>query len=302
MPDVLDTRALVAELVSKHGIHVDDADPALAIVALNRLVLEKSTDQISERIRLELKEFEEGVAKVQRRAGQLVAEEFNDHLSAVRNSLQTDITLAGAKANEIVYRIERANGYPVMIRWTVIGCFFALVMFTIGVLVGWGYLPHARLAWNRITQAGNGDLGPVARTATDYSGELPIQSSVCKFDIRPNSRILCVASIRPSASAIPAIRTSYAPMRAPLDSSSARAAAERWAAALVRGKTWNESQNSRQSVILRTELRLRCAPKKSSATVITESATSSRRVTASRSTTDRRRPRMISTTTSVSRR
>jgi hypothetical protein len=144
MPDVLDTRALVAELVSKHGIHIDEADPAMAIVVLNRLVLEKSTDQISERIRLELKEFEEGVAKVQRRAGRLVAEEFNDHLTAVRNSLQTDITLAGAKASEIVYRIERANGYPVMVRWSAIGCFAALVMFTIGVIVGWGYLPHHR--------------------------------------------------------------------------------------------------------------------------------------------------------------
>ncbi len=80
MPD-LDTKSLVVELGSKHGIRIDANDPALAIVALNRLVLEKSTDQISQRIHTEIKAFEEAVAKVQRRAGQLVAQEFHDHLA-----------------------------------------------------------------------------------------------------------------------------------------------------------------------------------------------------------------------------
>jgi hypothetical protein len=139
-----DTKSLIAELGSKHGIRIDESDPALAIVVLNRLVLEKSSDQISERIRYEIKEFEDAVAKVQRRAGQLVAQEFNDHLAAVRKSLQDDITLAGGKANEIVYRMERANGYPVMVRWTALGVVFALVMFAVGLIVGSGYLLHPK--------------------------------------------------------------------------------------------------------------------------------------------------------------
>jgi hypothetical protein len=141
MSDVLDTHALIAELGTKHGIRTDESDPAVAIVALNRLVLERTTDDISERIRMSIKEFEESVAKVQRRAGQLIAEEFNDRVVALRNELQKDITLAGAKASEAVFRIEQASRYAVMLRWTVFGCLSALLMFTIGVIVGWGYLP-----------------------------------------------------------------------------------------------------------------------------------------------------------------
>lgn len=141
MPDVLDTHSLIAELGARHGIRIDEKDPAVAIVALNCLVLEKSTEQISERMRIEIKVFEEAIAKVQRRAGQLVAEEFNAHLGAVRESLQNDITIAGGKANEILYRIEQANRYPVMIRWTAIGIVCSMVMFGLGVVLGCGYLP-----------------------------------------------------------------------------------------------------------------------------------------------------------------
>ena len=57
-------------------------------------------------------------------------------------SLQSDITLAGGKANEIIYRIEQANRYPVMIRWIAIGIVCSLVMFAVGVVLGWGYLPR----------------------------------------------------------------------------------------------------------------------------------------------------------------
>lgn len=144
MPESLDTRALIAELRSKYGIQIDDSDPAIAIVALNQLVLVRTTEQISERIRSEVKELEEGASRVQRRLGQSVAEEFNDHLLALRKSLQDDITVAGGKANEIIYRIEQANGYPVMVRWTAIGIVCALLMFALGVILGWGYLPHGR--------------------------------------------------------------------------------------------------------------------------------------------------------------
>lgn len=142
MSDVLDTRSLIAELAAKHGIRIDENDPAVAIVALNCLVLEKSTEQVAERIRIEVKDFEEAIAKVQRRAGQLVAQEFNEHLAVVRASLQNDITLAGGKANEIIFRIEQANRYPVMIRWIAVGMASSLLLFALGVVFGWGYLPR----------------------------------------------------------------------------------------------------------------------------------------------------------------
>jgi len=48
--------------------------------------------------------------------------------------------LAGAKANEIVYRAEQANRYPVMLRWAVAGTVAALALFLIGLWIGARYM------------------------------------------------------------------------------------------------------------------------------------------------------------------
>jgi hypothetical protein len=45
--------------------------------------------------------LEEVVQKVQMRAGQLVAAEFNGRIAALRSALLRDIMFAGGKANEI---------------------------------------------------------------------------------------------------------------------------------------------------------------------------------------------------------
>lgn len=136
----LDTKRIVTEMASRHGVRMDEDDPALNIVALNRLMLEQSADQIIGRIHESIQEFESAVAKVQTRAGQLVAAEFNDRLASIRNELQNDITLAGAKATEIVYRVERANRQPVMFRWASLGFASALLLFLAGLWIGAHYL------------------------------------------------------------------------------------------------------------------------------------------------------------------
>lgn len=139
MPE-LNVKQIVGELASQHGIRLDANDPAIGIVLLNRLILEHSTDELVKGIHICLRDFEESVRKVQRRAGQLVAAEFNERVAALRSELQTDIVLAGAKANEIVYRAEQANRQPVMLRWAVLGTIAALALFLIGLWIGARYM------------------------------------------------------------------------------------------------------------------------------------------------------------------
>jgi CHASE3 domain sensor protein len=139
MPE-LDLKQLVGELASQHGIRVDANDPAIAIVLLNRLVLQHTADELAKGVRVGLREFEEAVQKVQTRSGQLVAAEFNHRAAALRSELQRDITLAGAKASEIVFRVEQANRQPVMLRWATLGIVVALALFLIGLWIGAHYM------------------------------------------------------------------------------------------------------------------------------------------------------------------
>ena len=136
----LDIKQVMGELASQHGIRVDPNDPAIAIVLLNRLVLQHSADELANGVRIGLREFEEAVQKVQMRAGQLVAAEFNDRAAALRSELQRDITLAGAKASEIVFRVEQASRQPLMLRWATLGIVAALALFLLGLWIGARYL------------------------------------------------------------------------------------------------------------------------------------------------------------------
>jgi hypothetical protein len=66
--------------------------------------------------------------------------EFNDRAAALRSELQRDITLAGAKASVIVFRVEQASRQPVMLRWATLGIVAALALFLIGLWIGARYL------------------------------------------------------------------------------------------------------------------------------------------------------------------
>src|SRR5437868_15550483 len=136
----VDVKRIVGEMASRHGIRLDVNDPAISMVLLNRLVLEHSADELVAGIRGSMNDFEEAVRKVQTRAGQLVAAEFNDRVGAIRSELQRDIALAGARANEIVYRAEQANRHPVMLRWAALGIGSGLALFLMGLWIGGHYM------------------------------------------------------------------------------------------------------------------------------------------------------------------
>ena len=136
----LDIKKAIDELATQYGIRINAGDPAIAMVLLNRMVLQHIADDLANGLQAGLREFEEGVQKCQTRAGQLVAAEFNDRAAVLRGELQRDITLAGAKASEIVFQVEQANRHPVMLRWATLGVVAGLVLFLMGLWIGARYL------------------------------------------------------------------------------------------------------------------------------------------------------------------
>jgi len=135
-----DRQELIGLIAERNGIRVEKDDPVFAVATICQAYLEQAGRQIEASVRERLAEFEIAVAKVQTRAGQLVAAEFNDRVASIRSELQKDIVLAGAKANEIVYRAEQANRHPVMLRWAVLGTVVSLTLLALGLWIGARYL------------------------------------------------------------------------------------------------------------------------------------------------------------------
>ncbi len=102
--------------------------------------LEETSRELDERVALRLADFEAAAGKVQTRAGQLIAAQFNDSVAALRSGLESDVTAAGVKALEMVTRIEQANRPPAVLRWMAIA--FALALFAAGIVIG-AWFPHS---------------------------------------------------------------------------------------------------------------------------------------------------------------
>ena len=64
----LDLKQLAAKVSVEHGIRVDPDDPIMAVVTLNRLVLEHAAVEIVEEVRSATREFEQAAENVQVRA------------------------------------------------------------------------------------------------------------------------------------------------------------------------------------------------------------------------------------------
>lgn len=135
-----DRRKIIGLIAERNGIRVEKDDPVFAVATICQAYLEEAGRQIETSMSKHLTEFEAAVAKVQTRAGQLLAAECNDRVASIRSELQKDIVLAGAKANEIVFRAEQANRHPVMLRWAVLGTVVSLTLLVLGLWIGARYL------------------------------------------------------------------------------------------------------------------------------------------------------------------
>jgi hypothetical protein len=49
--NLIETKMLVGEIAKRHGIRLDADDPAVAIVSLNELILEKCLQEICDHVR-----------------------------------------------------------------------------------------------------------------------------------------------------------------------------------------------------------------------------------------------------------
>src|ERR1035438_2794174 len=106
---VPDVKRLAAEISAQHGIRVDPDDPMMAVVTLNRLVLEQAVGEIVERLQSASRDFHDATEKVQLRAGSRLAREVRECVGAIREEL---IEASRLRAHPVTSDVSRANSKP----------------------------------------------------------------------------------------------------------------------------------------------------------------------------------------------
>jgi len=128
----LDLKELAAKVSVEHGIRVDHDDPIMAVVTLNRLVLELATNEVVEEIRIATREFEQAVESVQVRAGGILAERARDFVSVLRQEAARNVGNSSIQAQERIGTVAKALAQ----RWAVIGMLAGMALFGCGIWVG----------------------------------------------------------------------------------------------------------------------------------------------------------------------
>ena len=124
----IDLKQLAAKVSVEHGIRVDPDDPMMAAVTLNRIVLEQASDEIVEKIRSALREFEQAAAGVQAQGGALLAHRVRECAAALRQELVESIGNGTAQT--------QAQEKPHVQRWVALGLLSAAALFGCGVWLG----------------------------------------------------------------------------------------------------------------------------------------------------------------------
>src|ERR1035441_983488 len=132
----LDLKQLAAKVSVEHGIRVDPDDPIMAVVTLNRLVLEQAANEIVEEVRSATREFEQAAERVHLRAGAVVAEKVRECFGVLRQEKQKDIGNASTRARKSIADVGRADESPTLQRWVAIGLLSGAALFGCGVWLG----------------------------------------------------------------------------------------------------------------------------------------------------------------------
>ncbi len=136
MVDSSEIKRLAAEVSVQHGIRVDPDDPIMAVVTLNRLMLERVIGDAANLIGDATQEFNRATERVHIRAGSVVAQEVREAAASIRAEIQKDIESARLNARELVNELHQTQLQSR--RWwcAVFGLMAGAGLFAAGVFAG----------------------------------------------------------------------------------------------------------------------------------------------------------------------
>ena len=129
MMNLEEIKRLAAEVSAAHGIRLDPDDPMMAVVTLNRLVLEQVSSVQLKAFAEATRELNDAVGRVQVRAGAVMAAELKAQVTAARRDLKVE---AGGSAAPSQSRFKSQQ----RMLWLAVGLVAALALFGAGFYLG----------------------------------------------------------------------------------------------------------------------------------------------------------------------
>jgi hypothetical protein len=132
----IEIKELLSEIAKRYGFRLDSDDPAIAIVSLNQLVLERSTQELCDRVSTAIGNIDSTAKKAETRAVAYIAQEVKQCVSTIGAELQKDIDTARLKARETVEELNSAHREEAMEKWVTVGIIGAVILIALAFWAG----------------------------------------------------------------------------------------------------------------------------------------------------------------------
>jgi len=109
----------------------------MAVVTLNELALMQFTTPVVDRIEDAERRFEKAAKRLQERAGGVLIREVERAAGALRAEIQTDIEDAQLNARKMVLDLNEAHKRDTLYRLVALSLTCAVIIFLLGVWIGW---------------------------------------------------------------------------------------------------------------------------------------------------------------------
>ena len=124
--------SLRADVFRQTGVSLPSDDPAIALVLLNRLVMDRYTESFEARVQAAVGTKLDAirVQAVKWAAEQMVLQQLEIH-----DRLEVDLTRHAARVDRLIRRVEMGTSFQ-MAFWVVVGVVLAILLLLVGVLIG----------------------------------------------------------------------------------------------------------------------------------------------------------------------
>jgi hypothetical protein len=129
--DATEVKRLAAEVSVQHGIRIDPDDPIMAVVTLNRLVLEATLAEGVTSVSKMAAELNDAAVRLQVRAGSTVAQEVRECVAEIRSELQRDVGHVQSSAAQLE-EVEQSQSRWSKVRWIAAGLMSGAALFASG--------------------------------------------------------------------------------------------------------------------------------------------------------------------------
>jgi Transcriptional activator TraM len=131
-----DVKHLLKEVASRHGVCIGEDDPVLCVITLNELMLEDAANSLAAQIVKAKQEIDEAADKVHKRVALVLAQQFKEYGAKLRQELVEKIQGIPIR-NEAKTSDDHEARCP--LEWLAVGVLSGLMMFAIGILLGFAY-------------------------------------------------------------------------------------------------------------------------------------------------------------------